>query len=325
MQTRLGGGALWLIIGVWLIAACDKPPPAPSVEQSHASPQQKAKIALVMKTMTNPFFVVMEQGARQAEKDFDIDLLVKTAAQETSISQQIEIVDQLIRDQNVDAIIIAPGDSVQLIPILEQAQDAGIKIVNIDNRLDAAFSERHDLRDVPFISVDNEQGAYLSAHYIASAVTEPSHAVILEGIRSAANAQARLAGARRAFAENPNVQLVATETANWKIDEGYQVIQVLYQQYPQIRLIFCANDMMALGVIKYLQETQRHDVAVAAYDALSEAQDAIRQGWLAATVDQQAARQGYLGVEYAVRLLRGETLPAETFVDVKLVTAASLP
>ena len=55
--------------------------------------------------------------------------------------------------------------------------------------------------------------------------------------------------------------------------------------------------MMALGVIQYLSETGRHDVLVAAYDALDEAKKAIREGTLQATVDQQAALQGYKGVE----------------------------
>ena len=45
--------------------------------------QDKKSIALVMKTLTNPFFKEMERGARRAEKDLGINLLIKTAAQET--------------------------------------------------------------------------------------------------------------------------------------------------------------------------------------------------------------------------------------------------
>jgi len=276
-----------------------------------------------MKTLTNPFFVEMEKGGRQAETDFGINLIVKTAAQETSIEQQIEIVDELIREQ-VDAIVIAPGDSLELIPVLKKAQDAGIVVINIDNQLDREFSEKIGLENVPFISVDNEQAAYLSAKFISDQLTSPSEVAILEGIRSALNAEARKNGAVRAFSENPNITIATMETAHWKIDEGYEVTKQIYLSNPDIQAIFCANDMMALGAINYLKETNRTEVLVAAYDALEEAKQAIREGSLAVTIDQQAAYQGYLGVEYAVRTLNGENFPAETIIDVLVVTADTL-
>ena len=58
--------------------------------------------------------------------------------------------------QQVDAIVIAPGSSVELVKVLKKAQDAGIVIVNIDNRLDAGECEKEGLSGVPFISVDND-------------------------------------------------------------------------------------------------------------------------------------------------------------------------
>ena len=107
--------------------AKDAPPPP-------TQPERK-RVALVMKTLTNLFFVEMEKGARRAEKELGVDLQVKTAAQETSIEQQIQIVEDMIAAK-VDAIVIAPGDSQLLVPVLKKAADAGIKIVNLDNRLD---------------------------------------------------------------------------------------------------------------------------------------------------------------------------------------------
>lgn len=292
------------------------------VAETAASPTQPT-IALVMKTLTNPFFVEMEKGARQAEAEFGIQLIVKTAAQETSIEQQIEIVDELIRQQ-VDAIVIAPGDSLELIPVLRKAQDAGIIVINIDNRLDRAYSQNLGLENVPFISVDNQQGAYLSAKYISDLITTPTKAAVIEGIRGAANAEDRKTGALQAFNENSNITVVATETGNWKIDEGYEVTKRLFAAEPDIGAIFCANDMMALGVLKYLEESGKSDVLVAAFDALAEARVAIRAGTLAVTIDQQAAQQGYLGVKYAVQALAGESLPMETLVDVLVINASNV-
>ncbi len=295
-----------------------------SASESEAeSDAAEITIALVMKTLTNPFFVEMEKGARQAEQELGISLVVKTGAQETSVEQQITIIKNLIEDQ-VDAIVIAPADSTELIPVLKQAQDAGIVIVNVDNRLEPQAMEQVGLTNVPFISVDNEHGGYLSAKAISDQITSPTQVAILEGIRTANNAEARKNGALRAFGENSNVTVVAKETAHWKIDEAFDVTSQLFNQHPDIGALFCANDMMALGTLRYLEEAGKTDVLVAAYDALEEAKDAIRAGTLQATIDQQAALQAYTGVEYAVLLFNGESVPPEVIVDVALITLKDL-
>lgn len=283
----------------------------------------KKRIGFVMKTLTNPFFVEMEKGARRAEKALNIELLVKTAAQETSIEQQIQIVEDLITAKVV-AIVIAPGDSQRLVPVLKKAAEAGIKLVNIDNRLDANSIKQAGLPPIPFVSVDNEKAAYASAKFIANGATPGSQAAILEGIRSADNAQQRAEGAKRAFAESKAIKLVASESANWKIDEGYIVTKQIFAKHPEIKLLFAANDMMALGALKFLQENKRSEVKVAAYDALDEAVAEVKAGRLAVTVDQQAAEQGFQGVTLATRLLKGESVPALMLIDTRLVTAATV-
>jgi ribose transport system substrate-binding protein len=90
---------------------------------------------------------------------------------------------------------------------------------------------------------------------------------------------------------------------------------------PDLKALFCANDMMALGALQYLEETNRTDILVAGFDALEEAVNAVEQGKLVATIDQQAAQQGYLGVRYAVQALQGQDLPQEILVDVRVITA----
>jgi ribose transport system substrate-binding protein len=304
-----------------LLASAVTPVPAQPTDSSQS---RRFAVALVMKTLTNPFFVEMEKGARQAEKELGIDLIVKTTAQETSIDQQITIVEELIREK-VDAILIAPADSVQLVPVIKKAQAAGIVIINIDNQLDPQAAEKIGLQGVPFISVDNAQGAYLSAQYISNQAQLPTEAAILEGIATAKNAQDRKQGALKAFAENPNITVVASDTANWKIDEAYKVAAKLFAAHPNIKQVFCANDMMAFGVIQYLKETGKTDVQVAAYDALAEAMPMLRNGSLQATIDQQPARQAHTGVLYAIRALRGEELPPVTLLDVQLVTRQNAP
>ena len=281
------------------------------------------RVALIMKTLTNPFFVEMEKGARKAQQETKIDLQVKTATQETSIEQQIQLVDNEIK-ANAKAIVIAPGDSTRLVPILKKAQDAGIKIVNIDNRLNPETVAAEGMKPVPFISVDNEKGAYQATKFVADTFKSPTEAGVLEGIRTANNAQLRRKGAERGFRSNPNLKLVGEDTANWKIDEGYTVTRTMFKAHPKIGVLFCANDMMALGAVKYLQEAGAASVKVIGFDNLDEARKAIQAGQMAATVNQQPDQQGYLGVMTALKLMRGESVPMEIEVDTRLVTPDSL-
>ena len=288
-----------------------------------AAPLASHSVGLVMKTLTNPFFIEMEKGARRAEKELGIALTVKTAAQETSIEQQIQLVNDLVAAK-VEAIVIAPGDSVSLIPALKKATDAGIKVINIDNRLDPDALKQAGLASLPFVGVDNEAGAYKAGQFLAAKVNTATQAAILEGIRSADNARQRMEGARRALSENKQIKLVASETANWKIDEAYAVSKALFTKHPDVKLLFAANDMMAMGATKYLQESGKVNVKVVGFDALSEALTEIKAGQLAATVDQQAAEQGYQGVALALRLLKGESVAPVTLIETRLITAADL-
>ncbi len=298
-----------------------------STAQPASSPASAATAAhpvgLVMKTLTNPFFIEMEKGARRAEKELGITLTVKTAAQETSIEQQIQLVNDLVAAK-VEAIVIAPGDSQSLIPALKKAVDAGIKVVNIDNRLAPDALKQAGLSVVPFLGVDNEAGAYKAGQYLAAKISTNTQAAILEGIRSADNARQRMEGARRALTENKQIKLVASETANWKVDEAYAVSKVLFTKHPDVKLLFAANDMMAIGASKYLQESGKVGVKVVGFDALSEALAEIKAGRIAATVDQQAAEQGYQGVAMALRLIKGQPVAPITMIDTRLITAADL-
>ena len=282
----------------------------------------KAEVGLVMKTLTNPFFVEMEKGARRAEKDLGIKLIVKTAAQETSIEQQIQLVEDLIAAK-VSAIVIAPGDSQRLIPALKKAADTGIKLVNIDNRLAPGALLQAGMSPVPFVGVDNDAGAYKAAKFLAQGVASPTDAAILEGIRSADNARQRMEGARRGLLENKNIRVVASESANWEIDKAYEVTKTMFAKSPNIKLLFAANDMMAIGAVKYLQESGRRGVKVVGYDALAEAVSEVTAGRMQGTVDQQAAEQGYQGVALAVQLLRGANVAPNTMIETKLVTTPS--
>src|SRR4051812_14520165 len=115
----------------------------------------KPKIALVMKSLANEFFSTMAEGAKkhQSANAAKYDLVVNGIKTETDLSEQVNLVEQMIAQQ-VNAIVIAPADSKALATVLKHAKEAGILVVNIDNKLDADVLKQADLK-IPFVGPDN--------------------------------------------------------------------------------------------------------------------------------------------------------------------------
>src|SRR5580704_18145516 len=87
----------------------------------------------------------------------DYNLVVNGIKNETDLAEQVSLVEQMIA-QRVNAIVIAPADSKALVTVLKSAKDAGILVINIDNKLDADVLKQADLK-VPFVGPDNRAGA----------------------------------------------------------------------------------------------------------------------------------------------------------------------
>ena len=93
------------------------------------------RIALVMKSLANPYFVTMAEGARAHSREHaaHYDLLITGIQNETDSAGQIRILEKLITEK-VDAIVLAPADSGNLVPVVSKALEAGITVINIDNK-----------------------------------------------------------------------------------------------------------------------------------------------------------------------------------------------
>ena len=119
---------------------------SPVASATHPSPARlphpllsagKPRIALIMKSLANEFFATMAEGARRHEREHagTFELIVNGIKDERDLSRQVGLVDEMIA-QGVSAIVIAPADSKALVSACKRARDAGIIIVNIDNKLD---------------------------------------------------------------------------------------------------------------------------------------------------------------------------------------------
>lgn len=284
--------------------------------------QDKPTVAYVVKEI-NPYFNVMLDGAQAAADELGVTLLTSAAANQTAVEQQMSIVEDFI-SQKVDAIVIAPIDSKALVPVLERATKAGIKVVNVDNRLDKETMAAMDVA-IPYVGVNDEDSAYNAAKAVVDALGGTGKVAILEGIRGADNAQARKRGAEKAFAEAPGIEIVASQTANWQAEEALNVMTNIIQANPDLAGVFAANDMMSFGVIQAISAAGKDGkVVIASIDAEDQAKANIKEGKALATVYQNQDAQAAKAVEVALDLINGKEVADDIKVETILITKEDL-
>jgi ribose transport system substrate-binding protein len=277
-------------------------------------------VALVLKTLNNPFFIDMQRGAEEAARRLDIDLVVQAAERETDVEKQMQIIENLIQAR-VGALAITPSGSREVVPAIGKANEAGIPVVIVDTRLDARAAADATVRTASFVGSDNYRGGQLIGEYLAKASGGKAKVAILEGIPGHDTGDQRVRGFRDAVKGTPGVQVVASQTANWERDQGFTVFQNMLQANPSIDTVFACNDMMALGAIEAIRSAGRTGrIRVLGFDAVQDARKAIDAGTMAATVAQFPEEMGRVAVESALKALRGEPVPPESGVRIELVT-----
>ncbi|WP_407310421.1 sugar ABC transporter substrate-binding protein [Pseudomonas sp. nanlin1] len=282
-----------------------------SLGMAQAETAQPPKVALVMKSLANEFFLTMEDGAKayQKEHSADFQLISNGIKDESDTSNQIRIVEQMIVSK-VDALVIAPADSKALVPVLKKATDAGIIVVNIDNQLDPGVLKSKSL-NIPFVGPDNRKGAKLVGDYLAGKLKAGDEVGIIEGVSTTTNAQMRTAGFKDAM-EGAGMKIVGVQSGNWEIDKGNAVAAAMLNEYPNLKALLAGNDSMALGAVSAVRAAGKAgQVQVVGYDNIKAIKPMLKDGRVLATADQFAARQAVFGIETALKMLKKEKVETD--------------
>jgi ribose transport system substrate-binding protein len=280
----------------------------------------KPRIALVMKTANNPFFIEMQKGAEEAAKKLNVELVVQAAEREVDVEKQMQIVENLIQT-HVAALCVTPSGSREIVPAIEKANRANIPVVIVDTRVDAKALADSGGRVATFIGSDNYEGGKIAGEFLAKRLGGKGKVAVLEGIPGHETGDSRLRGFRDALKAAPGVEIVASQTANWERDQGFNVFQNILQSHPDVQAVFACSDLMALGAVEAIAAAKKTgQIAVVGFDATSEARDAITKGTMDASVAQSPAQMGALAVENALKLLKGEQVNPEFVVPIKLIT-----
>lgn len=288
-----------------------------------AKAKKPYKMALIVKTRNNPFFDPMIKAAEAEAKALGISLEVQSPAQEADKERQFAII-QDVTAKGVDAILITPADSKGVVPALKQAQDKGILVINLDNRIDMPTADAAGLKLAGYVGVSNEDGGKIAGEAMVKALKEKGNIAILEGIRSADNAQSRKRGFEAGIGSKLNV--VASETAEWDTQKAYDKTQSILASQKDLNGIFCANDKMALGAIKAIREAgHKGQLVVIGFDAIPDVIPYIKSGEMYGTVVQPPDQMGKYGVRMALGMLDGSLAKdRELILDLKMLTKETL-
>jgi ribose transport system substrate-binding protein len=284
----------------------------------------KPRVALIMKSLANEFFSTMEEGARahHAENSDQYELIAEGIKDELDVNRQVQLVEQMM-GQQVDAIVIAPADSKALVQVCKRAMDAGIVVVNIDNKFDAAVLADRGVK-IPFVGPDNKAGAKKVGEYLAAQLEPGAPVAIIGGVPSAFNGIQRREGFEEAMAA-AGMNIVANQPADWEMSKANRVVSAMITEHPDLKAVLCANDSMALGAVSALRAAGKlAEVKVVGFDNISAVQDLIKAGDILATADQHGDQLAAFGIEYALQMLGSEGVPEDRETPVDLVTAEDL-
>lgn len=296
--------ALVVIMVASLFVGCS----APNTAQPAPQKEEAKKIGLVISTLNNPFFVTLKEGAEAKAKELGVELVVLDSQDDPA--KEMSNVEDLIT-KNVAVILINPTDSDAVGNAVKAANDKKIPVITLDRGANSGDVVAH-------IASDNVAGGKMAGQYVIDQLGGKGKVVELQGLAGTSAARDRGQGFNDAI-KTSSIEVVAQQTADFDRTKGMSVMENILQAQPEINAVFAHNDEMALGALQAIKASGKK-IMIVGFDATDDAVKAVEAGEMAATVAQQPALIGSLGVENAVKVIKGETIEKSIPVDLQLVT-----
>jgi ribose transport system substrate-binding protein len=293
---------------------------AANCQRGTSTQNNQPTIALVLKTLNNPFFIDMQKGAKDAAQKLGVNLIVQAAEREVDVEKQMQIIENLIQTK-VSALCITPSGSKEVVPAIVKANKENIPIIIVDTRVNQETLQAAGGRVAGFVGSDNLEGGRIAGEFVANKLGGKGKVAILEGIPGHETGDSRLKGFREVVGKYPGIEIVSSQTANWERDQGYNVFQNMLQAHPDIQALFACSDLMALGAVEAIAAAGKTGkILVVGFDAFSEAREAVTKGTMNATIAQSPYEMGKTAVENAWKVLKGEKIQDDVSLKVQLIT-----
>ena len=263
-------------------------------------------IGFSVSTLNNPFFVTLTEGAKKAASEKNVELVVVDAGDDAA--KQTSDIEDLV-SRNVGVLIVNPVDSDAVAPAVKSAMSQGIKVIAVDRGVNGVDVDCQ-------IASDNVAGARMATEYLMELVGEGAKVAELQGVPGASATIDRGEGFHQVA--DKSLQVAASQTANFNRAEGMTVMENILQSDGAIKGVFAHNDEMALGAVEAVAASGK-DIKSVGFDATADAQKAVKDGKMAATVAQKPDKMGETAIETAVKIMAGETVDKSIPVEVELI------
>ena len=297
---------LKLYLGLSLVAC--------TVSACNPSEHPRPRIAALLKSSTNPFFAMMWEGIKSEADRRGIDVQLYWGKKESDFAFQSNFLKK--EAQGFDGIIFAPSNPSENASLLAKLKSQKKKIVILDEGVPVPSAQPTSRYYDTFIATDNAAGGQIAAAYAAQHLTNHSRVTVLAGFDFD---KPRTVAFKKALRSKfPDIKI--SEFAGYFDRQRTRaVVRRHLALFEGSDVIYCASDHMALGVIQELPLAKhKHHPRIIGYDSIREAQEAILQGTLAASVVQFPAKMGSDGVSAMDELLHGNKVPAQSLIQPEL-------
>jgi ribose transport system substrate-binding protein len=285
-------------------------------EQSASSGGSK-RVTLILGQSGEPFYISMDCGAKAAAKALGVKLDTQgpTAFDATL---QNPIIDS-VTAKKPDALLIAPNDDKASVNPLKAAQDKGIKTILVDTIVgDESIG-------LSRISSDNEAGGVAAAKELATQIGDKGSVLFIGTKPGVSSVDARQRGFETEIKTHSGVKLLAAQFSNNDLAKANQIVSDTLTANPDLAGIFAANLTTADGAAAGLKSTGKSGkVKIVGFDAGPKQVKQLQDGSVQALVVQKPYDMGYKGVEFAVKAVKGETIPKSLATDFVVATKANI-
>lgn len=277
---------------------------------------KKIRVGATTYNMSEPFYVDLAEGWKDAAKDFGVELTFTSA--EGDLGVQLSQVENFITDK-MDAVIIIPVDSKGIVSAVEAANSAGIPVFTSDTNAEGG-------KIVSFVTGNNYLGGVLASELMATALDREGEIVILDSVGIGC-VQLRIQGFENSIkARCPRIKILQKINVGFTRDAAMKAAEDMMLAWPNLKGIFGAvGGDAGLGALAAVQAAGR-DIKVVSFDALPEMRQNIYDGMqnAAGDVAQFPYKIGYVTIQNVVKYLNGKKVPKHVDVEVAKVTKDNL-
>lgn len=261
-------------------------------------------VALISKGFQHQFWQAVQTGAENAAKEMNARITFEGPDNESMVDKQIDMLAAALANKPA-AIGFAALDSQASIPLLRQAQKAGIPIVAFDSGVDS---------DIPLAtaSTNNLAAAALAADKMAEFIGGKGKvAVVAHDQTSRTGIERRDGFLNQVKAKYPDIEVVTVQYGGGDQLKSTELTKAILTANPDLVGIFGTNEGSAIGVVNGVREMDKKDVVIIGYDSGKAQKDAIRSGLMAGAITQNPIGIGYETVKAAIAAVKGEKVESE--------------